>query len=257
VRKWLLIFLIPLAFAPLSARAQEYDDEEEDFPGDDEIEVEEYSEYDEEEGSQEGTNERVKGFDIGGLALDMDYEKVRDAAKEHKFVLDKIDYSVPEYFGYNYDAQCRERNIFLSDSLKACIEGLAKKDKMHYVSRVDFKKSDNDERLSVFFTSPVTGHTVWKIEYSNNVNKRLGTAKNFQYQRDELRRAFWYNVQAKYGEPNAPPNRWVLDTNDEFSPELIALFGKLTLQSRRQYLFDASESVKEARRRFKFKDFSF
>jgi hypothetical protein len=265
VRRFLLLLLLLFAFVPVRAQEVvdadedelEEEDEDDGFPTDDEMEVEDYSEYDEDEGTPEGVNERVKSFDVGGVTLDMDYDKVREAAKDKKFVLYRTDYNIPEYMAFNYDAVCRERNVYLPEAVKGCIEGLAKKDKMHYVSQLFFKKNDTSETMEVFFTSPVTGHIVWKVEYNNEVNKRVGTSKNFQYQRDERRRAFWYNLVMKYGEPNVPPNRWVLDTADEFSPELAAEFGKITLQSQRQRLFDVSEATKEARRRFKYKDFSF
>jgi hypothetical protein len=234
------------------------DEEEDDFVSDDELDnIEEYDEF-ERDSEVDGTlNERVKGFDIAGITLGQDYDKVKDIMKERKYKMTKINYAIPEYFQFNYDAVCRDHNIYLPDAIKGCIDGLARKDKMRYISDVAYKNGATDEKVTVHFTSPVTFNKVWKIAYENDVNKKLGPAKNFQYQRDERRRAFWYNLRLKYGEPNVKPNHWVLDPKEEFKTELVAEFGKLTLYNQKQYLHDIEEAIKDARRKFKAKDFTF
>ena len=66
-------------------------------------EEEEYEDY-VEEGQEEvitsNLNERVKAFDISGVMLGMDYKKVREVLKEHKYKLVDIEYKIPEYFSF-------------------------------------------------------------------------------------------------------------------------------------------------------------
>lgn len=235
-----------------------YEDDVE-FIGED-GELEEYEDY-VEEGQEDyivsNLNERVKGFDIAGVMLGMDYKKVREVLKERKYKLTDIEYKIPEYFSYNYDAICRQHNIFIPENLKACITGLAKKDKMQYIYKVSFKKNDTNEDINVYFTSPVTDNKVYKIEYTNDVNKKYGDSRNFIYQRDERRRAFWYFVLLKYGDPNVEPNQWLLDVEEENTTGLTAEYGKLVLENKKQEIFDILEATKEARRQFKYTDYSF
>lgn len=223
-------------------------------------EEEEYEDY-VEEGPEEvitsNLNERVKAFDISGVMLGMDYKKVREVLKERKYKLVDIEYKIPEYFSFNYDSICRSYEIFIPENLKACIKGLAKKDKMEYIYKVSFKKHDTNEDINVYFTSPITDNKVFKVEYTNDVNKKYGDAKNFQYQRDERRRAFWYFVLSKYGEPNVEPNQWLLDVEEELPTGLTAEYGKLTLENKKQQAFDILEANKEARRQFKYTDYTF
>ena len=227
---------------------------------DDSGNIEEYEDYIE-EGQEEyivsDLNNRVKYFDIAGVMLGQNLEKVKEALKDRKYKQTDIEYTIPEYFRYNYDAICREKDIVIPENLDACIKGLAKKDKMEYISRVDFTKHDTEENISVYFTSPITDNKVWKVVYTNKVNEKYGPAKNFQYQREERRRAFWYYVLSKYGQPNVEPNRWVYDINDNLSEGLTANFGSLELSNPKQNAFDISESVTQARRDFKYTDYSF
>lgn len=204
-------------------------------------------------------NERVNYFDIAGVRLGQDLAKVKEAMKEHKYKMVDMKYNIPKYFQFNYDDICRNRKIFIPENLRACIKGLARKDKMEYVSEVSFKKHDTKEDVKVYFTSPLTENKVWKIEYKNTINEKYGPAENFQYQREERRRAFWYFVLNKYGKPNVEPNRWVLDTREKEKMQvaLTAGFGYLTMSNPKQYAFDIAEGVKQARRTFKYSDFSF
>lgn len=222
-----------------------------------EEEYEDYVEEGQEETITSNLNERVKAFDISGVMLGMDYKKVREVLKERKYKLVDIEYKIPEYFSFNYDSICRSYEIFIPENLKACIKGLAKKDKMEYIYKVSFKKHDTNEDINVYFTSPITDNKVFKVEYTNDVNKKYGDAKNFQYQRDERRRAFWYFVLSKYGEPNVEPNQWLLDVEEELPTGLTAEYGKLTLENKKQQAFDILEANKEARRQFKYTDYTF
>ncbi|MGN0929235.1 MAG: hypothetical protein ACI4N3_01190 [Alphaproteobacteria bacterium] len=255
-----LIFILtsPVAYSQEFMDMDSYEEDTE-FIGED-GEIEEYEDY-VEEGQEDyiesNLNERVKGFDIAGVMLEMDYKKVREVLKERKYKLTDIEYKIPEYFSFNYDAICRQHDVFIPENLKACITGLAKKDKMQYIYKVSFKKHDTKEDINVYFTSPVTDNKVYKIEYTNDVNKKYGDSLNFQYQREERRRAFWYFVLSKYGEPNVEPNQWLLDVEEELPTGLTAEYGKLVLENKKQQAFDILESQKEARRQFKYTDYSF
>lgn len=258
------ILIILMALSPTIAHSQEFIDmENEEYVIDDIGEDGQYEEYEDyvEEGFEEiienPLNERVKYFDIAGVMLDMDYEKVLEKLKEKKYKLKDLEYNIPEYFQFNYDAICRKNDVLIPVNLEACIIGMAKKDKMQYISKASFEKNDTNENIYVYFTSPITNHKVYKIEYTNDVNKKYGDAKNFQYQREERRRAFWYYVLTKYGEPNLEPNQWLLDINEELYTGLTAEYGKLTLENKKQEAFDILESSKEARRQFEYTDYTF
>ena len=87
--------------------------------------------------------------------------------KDRKYKLVNIEYDIPKYFKYNYDALCRKRNIFIPENLKECIKGFARKNKMEYISKVNYKKNDTNEELTIYFTSPITENKIWKIEYKD------------------------------------------------------------------------------------------
>ena len=260
-----LLFCFLFAFNPIVYSAVE---EVEDIEETDEVEdtldedgkEEEYEDY-VEEGTTEvissELNDRVKYFDVAGVQLSQDYDQVKEVLKERKYKLVDIEYNIPKYFRYNYDAFCRKKNILIPENLKACIKGLAKKDKREYISKVVYKKHDTNENITIYFTSPITENKVWKVEYKNDLNIKYGDAENFQYQREERRRAFWYFVLAKYGEPNVEPNKWVLDTKDNYSTNLEAGFGTLTLVNPKQNAFDILEAAKQARGEFKYTDYTF
>lgn len=260
--KTLLTFIfLSISSITYSQEIMDMDSYEDDveFIGED-GELEEYEDY-VEEGQEDfivsDSNERVKGFDIAGVMLEMDYKTVRKVLKERKYKLTDVEYKIPEYFTFNYDSICRKHDIFIPENLKACITGLAKKDKMQYIYRASFKKHDTNEDINVYFTSPITDNKVYKIEYTNDVNKKYGDAKNFQYQREERRRAFWYFVLSKYGKPNVEPNQWVLNVDEELPTGLTANYGKLVLENKKQNAFDILEANKEARRQFKYTDYTF
>lgn len=263
-RIFLLLFCFAFAFTPYAYSADEVEEEEEMDVEEDTIgedgEEEEYEDYVEEGTTEVITselNDRVKYFDVAGVMIGQDYSQVKDVLKEHKYKLVNVEYDIPKYFRYNYDALCRKRNIFIPENLKACIKGFAKKDKMEYISKVNYKKHDTKEEITVYFTSPITEHKVWKVDYKNDLNIKYGDSENFQYQREERRRAFWYFVLSKYGEPNEEPNKWVLDTSDAYSTNLEAGFGTLTLSNPKQNAFDILEAAKQARREFKYTDYTF
>ena len=259
----ILLTLIFIFTSSVSYSQEFMDMEDEEYAVEDigdngeEEEYEDYVEEGQEEVITSNLNERVKAFDISGVMLGMDYKKVREVLKERKYKLVDIEYKIPEYFSFNYDSICRSYENFIPENLKACIKGLAKKDKMEYIYKVSFKKHDTNEDINVYFTSPITDNKVFKVEYTNDVNKKYGDAKNFQYQRDERRRAFWYFVLSKYGEPNVEPNQWLLDVEEELPTGLTAEYGKLTLENKKQQAFDILEANKEARRQFKYTDYTF
>ena len=259
----ILLTLIFIFTSSVSYSQEFMDMEDEEYAVEDigdngeEEEYEDYVEEGQEEVITSNLNERVKAFDISGVMLGMDYKKVREVLKERKYKLVDIEYKIPEYFSFNYDSICRSYEIFIPENLKACIKGLAKKDKMEYIYKVSFKKHDTNEDINVYFTSPITDNKVFKVEYTNDVNKKYGDAKNFQYQRDERRRAFWYFVLSKYGEPNVEPNQWLLDVEEELPTGLTAEYGKLTLENKKQQAFDILEANKDARRQFKYTDYTF
>jgi hypothetical protein len=264
------LLLFGLALPARAAIFTDADDDEAQFEEEEEFEeygdfiqdedldqYETYVEPGQEEEDAAGLFDRVKGFDVAGVMLGFEYPKVREVLRDRRFRLFDVEYKIPEFFAYNYDSICREKNLLVPATLGSCVEGLAKKDKMRYVARVEFRRADTDESVDVYFTSPVTGGKVWKVVYVNDVNRKLGDAKNFQYQREERQRAFWYDLTLKYGEPNVGSNQWLLNPDAEHPAGLTAEFGKLTLENPQQNAFDISESRREAQRQFKYKEYSF
>ena len=101
-RWFLLLFCFTFAISsPISAQ-EFWDGEEEEVEEeflDEEGDVEEYEDY-VEEGEEETVsselNDRVKYFDIAGVMIGQDYEKVREVLKERKYKLTDIEYKIPQ-----------------------------------------------------------------------------------------------------------------------------------------------------------------
>ncbi|MCT4552498.1 MAG: hypothetical protein N4A44_02430 [Alphaproteobacteria bacterium] len=226
-----------------------------------EIVIEEFSEEMIDETSSpfnENIDERVKSFDISNIKLGMKIKDVRKAIKKLKFKEVKSKTNVPEFFKYNYDLECRNRNILKPDNLEMCINSFARRDNIEYVQLLQFKKADSDEAVDIYFTSNLTGNVVYKIQYKNDLNKILGDGKNFKYQREENRRAFWYKVVKKYGEPNVEGDLiWRYDVSNEKSVTLKASFEGLILESTGMNEQDTLEGIQKAREMFKPNQFTF
>ena len=113
-----LLFCFLFVFTPVVYSASEVEDIEETEEIEDTIgedgEEEEYEDYVEEGTTEEITselNDRVKYFDIAGTQIGQDYQKIKEVLKEKKYKLVDIEYNIPKYFRYNYDAFCRKKNI--------------------------------------------------------------------------------------------------------------------------------------------------
>ena len=136
-RIFTLLFCFTFIFPSFVYSADEVEEVEETEIEEDTIgengEEEEYEDYVEEGTTENITsdlNDRVKYFDIAGVMIGQDYEKVKEVLKERKYKLVNMEYNIPKYFKYNYDSICRKRNILIPESLNACIKGLARKNKM-------------------------------------------------------------------------------------------------------------------------------
>ncbi len=199
----------------------------------------------------------VKDFDISGFHIGMDYKSVIKIAKEMKYTVEKLVSDTPEYLKYNFDMICQQQKIFQVDALAACVEGYAKKAKMNYTKEVRLKKASTGEMINLFLTSPLTDNMVYRIEYKIDLMSLQGDQKKFLYAREENRRAFWYTVIEKYGQPNVEPNVWIYNPDDEFSTTMFANFEGILLENRGMSEIDFIEGVKRARTTFKPTEFSF
>ncbi|MDR2934144.1 MAG: hypothetical protein LBU68_02580 [Rickettsiales bacterium] len=239
-----------------------YSQEEEEFIEEEEYIEEEFIEDDsvEEEGVEVIEGDLfapVKDFDISNFRIGMDYKSVIKLAKDMKYTVDKLVSDTPEYLRYNFDIICQKQKIFQTDALAACIDGYAKKTKMNYTKEIRLVKASTGEKINLFLTSPLTDNMVYRIEYKLDLMSLKGDQKKFLYEREENRRAFWYTVIEKYGQPNLPPNIWAYNPNDEFSTTMIVSFEGILIENRGMPEVDFIEGVKKARTTFKAIEFSF
>ena len=89
------------------------------------------------------------------------------------------------------------------------------------------------------------------------MNNLLGDSDNFKYQREENRRAFWYKLINKYGEPNLDQTTWIYDLEDENSVTLKASFDGLILEAKGMSIQDEDIVVKKAKEMFIPKEYTF
>ena len=251
-----LLFLLVFIFASTGALAQ-WGGGWDDFAPDYELDYMEDWDDGGWDDIRDGVNERVTTFDIAGVMLGMEINEVREAMRERRYALRDTEHSIPQFFQFNFDAKCRARNIFLPEAVRNCIESFGQSERVRYISRMRFERPDTDEIIDIHFTSPLTRNRVWRVDYRNNIDNMPGQGMHFYYQRQERRRAFWFYVIQKFGEPNVGNNLWVLDTNQEFSAQLQAFFGRLILENRQMHLADVIETQREARRTFQAGEFTF
>lgn len=203
----------------------------------------------------------VKQFDIAGVMLGMNYDQVNDLffngyglyAPRTK---NSVVYTINKEWKYNLDYECRQNNVFVPDQLEKCINSLAKNRGLLYVSEIHVERAFTGETVDVYFTSNATDNIVWKVVYSNDVDKMDGDSEKFANQREKKILAFWQGVVDKYGVPNSDEDKWISSEN-AYDPMMQAFYGQLVLQDKGLDATDSSENIQGARENFQAKPYAF
>lgn len=203
----------------------------------------------------------VKQFDIAGVMLGMNYEEINNLffvdsnlyAPRQK---DSVVYTINKEWKYNLDYECRQNNIFVPAQLEQCINSLAQKRGLLYVSEIHLERDFTGETIDIYFTSNATDNVVWKIVYNNDVNVMDGQNEKFENIREKKILAFWQGVIDKYGTPNSGEDKWISSENP-YEPMLQAFYGQLILVDNGLNATDSAENIQRARENFQAKPYAF
>lgn len=203
----------------------------------------------------------VKQFDIAGVMLGMNYEEINNLffndsnlyAPRQK---DSVIYTINKEWKYNLDYECRQNNIFVPEQLEKCINSLAQKRGLLYVSEIHLNRDFTGETIDIYFTSNATDNVVWKVVYKNDVNEMDGENEKFANQREKKILAFWQGVIDKYGIPNSGEDKWISSEN-AYDPMMQAFYGQLILTDNGLNATDSAENIQKARENFQAKPYAF
>mgnify|MGYP006988883817 CR=1 FL=1 len=203
----------------------------------------------------------VADFDIAGIMLGMNFEDVYNLYHEHNNLYaprkrNSLVYTIPTDWKYNLDYECRQSGIVQPNKLEKCIRGLAQNRGLLYVSEIHLERAKTGEKIDVFLTSNATDNVVYRIVYSNDVEKLEGANPKFSDQRDKRRLAFWKNVVAKYGTPNSGVDTWITSTNS-YDPKMTAYYDSLDLMNLGKQATDIAASSEQSRENFRAKPYAF
>lgn len=203
----------------------------------------------------------VADFDIAGIMLGMNFEDVYNLYHEHNNLYaprkrNSLVYTIPTDWKYNLDYECRQSGIVQPNKLEKCIRSLAQNRGLLYVSEIHLERAKTGEKIDVFLTSNATDNVVYRIVYSNDVEKLEGNNPKFADQRDKRRLAFWKNVVAKYGAPNSGVDTWITSTNS-YDPKMTAYYDSLDLMNLGKQATDIAASSEQSRENFRAKPYAF
>lgn len=203
----------------------------------------------------------VANFDIAGIMLGMNFEDVYNLYHEHNNLYaprkrNSLVYTIPTDWKYNLDYECRQSGVVQPNKLEKCIRSLAQNRGLLYVSEIHLERVKTGEKIDVFLTSNATDNVVYRIVYSNDVEKLEGNNPKFADQRDKRRLAFWKNVVAKYGTPNSGVDTWITSTNS-YDPKMTAYYDSLDLMNLGQQATDIAAAAEQSRENFRAKPYAF
>lgn len=203
----------------------------------------------------------VGGFDIAGIMLGMSFEDVYNLYHNQSNLYaprkrNSLVYTIPTDWKYNLDYECRQSGVIQPSKLDKCIRGLARSRGLLYVSEIHLERPRTGETVDVYLTSNATDNVVYRIVYSNDVEKLESQNPKFIDQREKRRLAFWKNVVKKYGEPNAGIDTWATSTN-AYDPKMTAYYDSLDLIDEGRYAMDAANSAQQSRENFRAKPYAF
>ncbi len=204
----------------------------------------------------------VSGFDISGIMLGMSFEEVYNTIKGGNASLyatrptNGIVYTIWPEWKYNLDYECRQNGVVIPEQLDKCINGLAQTRGLLYASEMHLIRSSTGETIDVYFTSNATDNVVWRIVYSNDVDKLEGIGQKFEDQREKRILSFWQGVLDKYGIPNSGEDKWISSTN-AYDPMMTAYYGQLDLIDSGRHASDQVKNVQQSRENFHGKSYAF
>ena len=203
----------------------------------------------------------VKQFDIAGVMLGMNYEEINNLFVNDSNLYaprqkDSVIYTINKEWKYNLDYECRQNNIFVPEQLEKCINSLAQKRGLLYVSEIHLNRDFTGETIDIYFTSNATDNVVWKVVYKNDVNEMDGENEKFANQREKKILAFWQGVIDKYGIPNSGEDKWISSEN-AYDPMMQAFYGQLILTDNGLNATDSAENIQKARENFQAKPYAF
>ena len=203
----------------------------------------------------------VKQFDIAGIMLGMNYDEVNNLFFNYSNLYaprqkNSVIYTIDKEWKYNLDYECRQNNVFVPEQLEKCINSLAQKRGLLYVSEIHLERTFTGETIDIYFTSNATDNVVWKIVYNNDVNTMDGKSEKFENIREKKILAFWQGVIDKYGTPNSGNDKWISSENP-YDPMLQAFYGQLILVDNGLNATDSAENIQKARENFQAKPYAF
>ncbi len=203
----------------------------------------------------------VAGFDIAGIMLGMSFDDVYNLYHDNNNLYsmrkkNSLVYTVPQDWKYNLDYECRQAGIVQPSKLDKCIRSLARNRGLLYVSEIHLERAKTGETIDVYLTSNATDNVVYRIVYTNDVDKLEGKNPKFADQRDKKILAFWKNVIKKYGAPNSGQDKWITSTN-AYDPKMTAYYGALDLVDKGRQAMDAATAAQQSRDNFHAKPYAF
>lgn len=203
----------------------------------------------------------VAGFDIAGIMLGMSFDDVYNLYHEQSNLYslrkrNSLVYTIPQDWKNNLDYECRLQGVIQPNKLDKCIRSLARNRGLMYVSEMHLERRKTGETIDVYLTSNATDNVVYRIVYTNDVDKLEGASPKFEDQREKKILAFWKNVIKKYGSPNSGQDKWITSTNT-YDPKMTAYYGSLDLVDDGRRAMDEANSAQQSRENFRAKPYAF
>ncbi|MBP9999312.1 MAG: hypothetical protein KBT14_01290 [Proteobacteria bacterium] len=203
----------------------------------------------------------VGDFDIAGIMLGMTFEDIYNLYHAHNHLYsprkrNSLVYTIPTDWKYNLDYECRQSGVTQPNKLEKCIRSLAQNRGLLYVSEIHLERAKTGEKIDVFLTSNATDNVVYRIVYTNDIERLEGSKPKFADQRDKRRLAFWKNVVAKYGAPNSGADTWITSTNP-YDPKMTVYYDAIELKNAGKQATDIAASAEQSRENFRAKPYAF
>lgn len=203
----------------------------------------------------------VGGFDIAGIMLGMSFEDVYNLYHDGNNLYaprkrNSLVYTIPQYWKYNLDYECRQAGVVQPTKLDKCVRGLARSRGLLYVSEIHLERVKTGETIDVYLTSNATDNVVYRVMYKNDADDTECQNQKCDDQREKKILAFWKTVIKKYGSPNSGQDTWITSTNP-YDPKMVAYYGALELMDDGRRAMDAAQAAQQSRENFRAKPYAF